>query len=134
MPQDPRRYRIFGAPVLAPCAGDVIFAVDGLPDMQVPELDEKHLAGNHVILRCSGVDIVLGHFRQGSVHVALNQRLAIGALIAEVGHSGATNEPHFHIHAQTPGAPEAPFSGAPIPMRINSRFRVRNDRVEIPVF
>ncbi len=132
MRQDPRRYRIFGAPVLAPCAGDVMVAVDGLPDMQVPKLDEKHLAGNHVILRCGGSDIVLGHFRQGSVRVALNERVAVGALVAEVGNSGATNEPHLHIHAQTPGTPEAPFSGAPLPMRIDGRFRVRNDRVEIP--
>lgn len=132
MPQDPRRYRIFGALVLAPCAGEVIAALDGLPDMPVPELDEQNLAGNHVILRCGGVDIVLAHFRQGSVRVAVNQSLASGAPIAQVGNSGATNEPHLHIHAQTPGTAEAPFSGAPIPMRLDGHFWVRNARFEIP--
>lgn len=62
LPKDPRRYRSFGAQVLAPCGGEVIVAADGLPDMPVPMADERHLAGNHVILRCGAVDIVIGHF------------------------------------------------------------------------
>ena len=32
-PADPRAYRIYGARVLAPCAGRVVLAVDGLPDL-----------------------------------------------------------------------------------------------------
>ena len=46
-PADPRAYRIYGARVLAPCAGRVVLAVDGLPDMRVPEMDREHMAGNH---------------------------------------------------------------------------------------
>lgn len=45
-PADPRAYRIYGAHVLAPCAGRVVLAVDGLPDMQVPQMDRAHMAGN----------------------------------------------------------------------------------------
>jgi hypothetical protein len=131
MPHDPNHYRIFGRAVIAPCAGEVIVAVDGLPDMQVPQADSAHLAGNHVILRCPGADILLGHFQNGSVLVRVGQHLVAGDPIAQVGNSGNTSEPHLHINAQGPGTAKAPFSGTPIPIRINGRYLVRNDRFEV---
>lgn len=128
MPADPRRYRIFGMPVVAPCAGTIIAATDGLPDMRVPEQDNNHLAGNHVILRCGAVDILLAHFREGSLRVRSGARIGTGTMIAEVGNSGATSEPHLHIHAQRPGTEAQPFSGRPIPVTIDGRYLVRNAR------
>lgn len=132
LPTDPRRYVIFGRPVVAPCAGDVIAAVDGLPDMPVPQMDHNHLAGNHVILRCANADILLGHFRNGSLLVKASQRLVVGQSIAEVGNSGNTSEPHLHINAMRPGTLEAPLSGEPIPIRIEGQYLVRNDRFVVP--
>jgi murein DD-endopeptidase MepM/ murein hydrolase activator NlpD len=128
MPADPRRYVIFGRLVIAPCAGQVIAVLDGLPDMQVPQVDRAHLAGNHVILRCADADILLGHFRKDSVRVRIDQQLAVGDAIAKVGNSGNTSEPHLHINAQLPGTVALPFAGAPIPIRIGRRYLVRNDR------
>jgi hypothetical protein len=128
LPAEPGRYIMFGLAVIAPCAGDVIAAVDGLPDLQVPQMDRDHLAGNHVTLRCAGVDILLGHFRTGTVRVVVGQKLGVGDGIAEAGNSGNTSEPHLHVHAQEPGTVAAHFSGAPIPIRINGRYLVRNDR------
>lgn len=131
MPAEPSRYVIFGKPVIAPCDGEVIAAVDGLHDLQVPQADHDHLAGNHVILRCAGADILLGHFRKGSVLVKVGQRLEIGHAIAQVGNSGNTSEPHLHINAMEPGTPDAPFAGAPIPIVIDGRYMVRNDRLQL---
>jgi hypothetical protein len=131
IPSDPRRYVIFGRQVIAPCAGQIIAAIDGLPDMQVPQVDRAHLAGNHVILRCADADILLGHFRRGSVHVHIGQRLATGDAIAQVGNSGNTSEPHLHINAQLPGTLTAPFAGAPIPIRIERQYLVRNNRFAV---
>ena len=131
MPADPSRYVIFGRPVIAPCDGKVMVAIDGPPDMQVPQVDRDHLAGNHVILHCAGADILLGHFREGSVRVKAGQTLAVGDAIAQVGNSGNSSEPHLHINAQEPGTAAAPFSGAPIPIRIEGRYLVRNDRYDI---
>lgn len=132
MPSDPSRYRIFGRAVIAPCTGSVIVAVDGLPDMMVPKTDAAHLAGNHVILRCGDVDILLGHFHKGSLRVTRGQKLESGEMIALAGNSGNSSEPHLHIHAQRPGTKIAPFSGKPIPIRINGRYLVRNDRIIMP--
>jgi Peptidase family M23 len=123
LPADPRRYVIFRMPVIE--------VVDGLPDMQVPQVDRAHLAGNHVILRCANADILLGHFEKDSVQVRVGQRLNTGDLVAHVGNSGNTSEPHLHINAQKPGTPEAPFSGSPIPVRIEGRYLVRNSRLVV---
>jgi Peptidase family M23 len=128
MPVDPSQYFVFGRPVIAPCEGEVIAAVDGLPDMQIPLQDEAHLAGNHIVLRCGNADILLAHFRKGSVLVRNGQQLVVGSPVAEVGNSGESGEPHLHIHAQAHGTDDAPFSGAPIPILINGRYLVRNDR------
>ncbi len=131
LPVDPRAYAIFGMPVMAPCAGDVIVAIDGLPDMPVPKVDRANLAGNHVILRCTKADILLGHFRKGSLRVRVGQQVKVRYPIAQVGNSGNTSEPHLHIHAQMPGTPGEPFSGAPISIRIDGRYLARNDRLVV---
>lgn len=128
MPSDPARYFIFRMPVVAPCSGKIIAAVDGLQDMRVPQVDQDHLAGNHVIQRCRGLDVLLAHFKQGSVRVRTGQQIAAGTVIAAVGNSGATSEPHLHIHAQEPGDRATPFAGRPVAIRVADRFLVRNMR------
>ncbi len=130
-PSEPSAYHVYGAQVLAPCAGEIVFAVDGLPDMQVPQADRVHLAGNHVVLRCEDADIVLAHFRPDSLEVGVGSRLEVGDPIAAAGNSGNSDEPHLHIHAQVAGPAHAQMSADPLPIRINGRFLVRNERVSI---
>lgn len=130
-PSEPAAYAIFGTPVLAPCAGEVVVAEGDRPDMPVPMVDDGYPAGNHILLRCAGIDILLGHFRQGSVRVSTGDSIAVGQQIGEVGNSGETGEPHLHIHAQLPGTTERPFSGTPVPTRLEGRFLVRNDIVDM---
>ncbi len=132
LPPDPSKYNIYGVPVHAPCAGQVIVALDGLPDMQVPQTDRKHMAGNHALLRCKDADVLLGHFKPGSLKVALGDQVTVGQAVGAVGNSGNTSEPHLHIHAQQPGTLSEPLSGDPLPMRFDGRFLVRNDRVVAP--
>jgi Peptidase family M23 len=128
-PSDPTVYQIYGEPVLAPCTGMIVTAVDGLPDMKIPEIDRVNRAGNHVILRCGDIDVALAHFRPQSLLVQTGTAVKVGDRIAEVGNSGASDEPHLHIHAQRRGLPNTPMSGDPLPMRFNGRFLIRSDRV-----
>ena len=132
LPPQPSAYGIYGEQVYVPCTGQVIAALDGVPDMQVPQMDRQHMAGNHVLLRCKNADVLLGHFKTGSVKVATGQQLTVGQPIANVGNSGNTGEPHLHIHAQRAGTAAQPLSGDPLPVRFNGRFLVRNDRVSAP--
>jgi len=129
-PADPAAYAIFGAALRAPCTGRVIAAEGDRPDYAVPKRDQVNRLGNHVILRCAGAEIVLAHMRQGRVTVAPGDRVVVGDHLGEVGNSGASTEPHLHIHAQRP-APEGapPIAGAPLALRIGGRFLVRGDRM-----
>jgi hypothetical protein len=129
-PADPAAYAIFGAELRAPCAGTVIATEGEMPDFEVPNSDQVNRLGNHVILRCGEAEIVLAHMRQSSVIVASCDPVRVGDLLGQVGNSGASTEPHLHIHAQRPvalGAP--PVSGAPLALRIERRFLVRGDHL-----
>jgi hypothetical protein len=131
-PSDPRAYRIYGARVLAPCAGRVVLAVDGLPDMRVPEMDREHMAGNHILLRCADADVLIGHLSPGSVQVRVGDAVATGVWLGAVGNSGNTGEPHLHVHAQLPGPAGAPIGGDPLPVVFDGHFPVRGDRIGSP--
>jgi len=130
-PPDPAAYAIFGARLHAPCTGVVLQARDGHPDFQLPDNDLVNRLGNHLILRCSAADIVLAHMRAGSILVETGDAVQVGQQIGQVGNSGASGEPHLHIHAQKPAAPgAAPISGEPLSLLIGGRYLVRGDRLE----
>lgn len=129
LPDDPTAYVIFGDPVLAPCAGRVVVAHDGLPDLPPPTVDRAHLAGNHVVLACERAWVVLGHLRNGSVQVRVGDEVHEGQHLGRVGNSGNTGEPHLHIHAQRPGTDAAPLGGEPLAITFDGRFVARNDRI-----
>lgn len=128
-PADPTGYAIFGEPVHAPCSGRVIAAVDGHPDQLPGGSVPAALEGNHVILDCGDVWVVLAHFEIGSVGVAEGDNVRTGDLLARVGNSGRSDEPHLHLHAQTPGKRGASMEATPLPLTLDGRHLVRNDRV-----
>lgn len=128
-PADPAAYAMFGETVYAPCGGAVISVREDRPDMPVPVMDRSYLLGNHIVLACGDAHVVLAHFRRGGVEVAMAQTVAIGQVLGEVGNSGNTQEPHLHIHAQSPGTVDQPISGEPLPITIGGRYLVRNDRL-----
>lgn len=129
-PSDPNAYAVFGAELKAPCNGTIVRAEDTLPDFEIPDQDTVNRLGNHVILRCGEAEIVFAHMRQDSLSVAPGDDVVVGQRLGAVGNSGASTEPHLHIHAQRP-APEAapPISGEPLALRIDGRFLVRGDRL-----
>jgi hypothetical protein len=128
-PADPKRYAIFGRQIYAPCTGSVVTLSNDRPDLAVPAVDSKIMEGNHIRLRCNGVEVVMAHLKQGSVKVVIGQWAKVGQVIGAVGNSGMSDEPHLHIHAQTPGTAAAPFSGRPVAMLLGHRFLARNDRI-----
>ena len=121
-PNDAKAYAIFGDPVVSPCAGTIIAAVDSFPDAARISLDEKNPAGNHVTLRCSDVDITLAHLQRGSVAVRAGAQVARGTALGRVGNSGTSTEPHLQIHAER----HAANSTTAVPLRLDGRWLVRN--------
>ncbi len=114
-PRDPHAYAIFGSEVVSPCDGNVISALDGLPDGVA---DVKRPLGNHVVLRCGDAMVTVAQLQRGSVTVKAGARIASGAPIGRVGDSGLSPEPHLHIHAER--------GGEGVAMRFEGRWLVRN--------
>lgn len=120
LPKDLHAYVIYGATVVSPCAGRVIETRNDLPDLIPPRADPDNAAGNHIVLRCGDVDVVLAHLMPGSVQVSAGDPVAAGAPVARVGNTGNTSEPHLHIHAVDPS------SGRGVPIRFDGVTPVRN--------
>ena len=91
-----------GVAVVAPAAGRVVGARDGMPDISsaaaaAPALDGRD-CGNGVRLdHGEGWVSQLCHLRRGSIAVRPGDRVAAGDLLGRVGLSGETSFPHLHI-------------------------------------
>jgi hypothetical protein len=101
--------------------------VDHYPDLQPPQRDEEHLAGNHVIVECKGVNVLLAHLMEGSIKVGEEDEVVEGQIIGQVGNSGNTSQPHLHIHAER-GRDEDKqiLEGNGVPITFGGRYLVRN--------
>jgi hypothetical protein len=91
----------WGQPIVAPAAGTVTDAVDGVADNVPGEMNAAQRAGNHVILdHGNGEWSLLAHFKRGSVRVKTGQKVAAGDTLGLCGNSGNSSEPHLHYHLQ----------------------------------
>lgn len=131
MPAEPQKYAIFGSQVLAPLDGVVEQVRADLPDLPVPQTDELRAAGNHIVIRGRAEDgreirVLLAHLQRGSVNVTEGQSVRAGQVIARVGNSGNTTEPHLHLGVNVGGEADQPLSGEGVPFLIEGRFPVRN--------
>lgn len=128
-PSELEKYVIYGATVYSPCTGTVLEAVDGLPDQIPPARDTENLAGNHVIIECQGVQLVLAHLQEGTVQVTSGESVDEGQPLGKVGNSGNTTEPHLHIHAvanDSGGDSIKVMDGEGVPLLFDGKFLVRN--------
>jgi len=105
-------YWAWGRPLLAPAAGVVVEAVNGVRDNrpQVQVENRRDPAGNHVVLALgNGEFALLAHMRRGSVRVRAGDHVRAGDVLGLTGNSGNSSEPHLHFHVQDrPGL----FAGA----------------------
>ncbi|MDQ7017351.1 MAG: urea transporter [Gammaproteobacteria bacterium] len=106
-------YFVFGLPVLAPIAGQVVRCVSDVADNAPGEVNTKRNWGNFILLRTtSGLHVMLAHLRQNSLKVEEGQWLQAGEVIAACGNSGRSPQPHLHLQVQataTLGAATVPF-------------------------
>src|SRR5215831_3617441 len=104
-----RSYYSYGAEVLAVANGVVVEVKDGIPE-NTPPADQKDVdeiertltmetaAGNHVNLDLGGgVYAAYCHLQPGSIRVKLGDKVTPGEVIALLGNSGHTGEPHLHF-------------------------------------
>jgi hypothetical protein len=124
---DLESYSIFGVELYSTCAGRIAAAMDDFEDLVPPATDPEHPAGNHVLIECKGVEVLLAHMKHGSVRVGVGDSVTVETVLGQVGNTGNTSEPHLHIHAEQGGEPGAILDGKAVPITIDGRFLVRGD-------
>lgn len=108
----------WGQPVHAAFGGEIVQAVDGVPERQWLHiareswlalknvlafglarrgLDSARLAGNHVVMRAGRTCALYAHLAPGSVAVTSGQEVRAGHVIGRVGHTGNSTAPHLHF-------------------------------------
>lgn len=104
---DKRSYFAYGKQVLAVADGRVVKVKDGLPE-NVPGHDEefhpavpitiKTIAGNMIALDLGkGQFAHYLHLKPGTLRVKVGERVRRGQLLAKIGNSGDSREPHLHF-------------------------------------
>jgi murein DD-endopeptidase MepM/ murein hydrolase activator NlpD len=122
-------YESYDVAVHSPCTGIVEEAVDKVPDNSPGQTDPQHLSGNHVLLRCGALRVLLAHLRRGSVALIAGEPVRGGQLVGRIGNSGNTNEPHLHVSAVASDSPGPWRQAAGVPITFAGRFLSVNDVV-----
>ena len=97
-------YPGFGADVLAVASGDVVAALDGVPDNQTPpekdyEITLENIAGNYILQDIgNGLYALYAHLVEGSVAFSVGDHIQAGRVIGRMGNSGNSDMPHLHFH------------------------------------
>lgn len=129
-PSELNQYEIFETEVYSPCNGEIVKITNNLPDSRPPDRDQANLPGNSIVIKSDGYLVVLAHLRTNSIVVREGEFLKQGQIIAKVGNSGNTTEPHLHIHAVQGDALRQVFEGTGVPMLFDNQFLVRNSLVK----
>jgi murein DD-endopeptidase MepM/ murein hydrolase activator NlpD len=116
--------------VYSPLDGTVVQVEQGYPDLEPGQQDQEHPLGNHVVIRhhASGTFIFLIHLQQGSLTLRKGDEVRSGEPVGRVGNSGASPEPHLHVHAIAGDA----TAGKPVrrvPLVFDGQFLRRNSLV-----
>jgi hypothetical protein len=127
-PESNAAYHAWGEEVLAVADAVVAHVQDGIAE-NVPGLMSRAvpitletLAGNNIVLDLGdGRYAFYAHLQPGSVRVRTGDRVARGDVIALVGNSGNSTEPHLHFHVAN--GPTLANEGLPYSFE---RFSVRD--------
>jgi hypothetical protein len=111
--EDNSNYFSYRKPVLAVAGAKVVALQDGLEDnhpghvgAEAFHLTRDTIGGNFIVLDLgNGYFAQYMHLRPGSLRVKLNERVRRGEVIAEVGSSGSSFEPHLHFQVTDSAMP-----------------------------
>lgn len=94
-------YYAFNERLTAPGNGRVSTVIDSRPDAPVGDSDLEHPEGNVIVIDIGGGRYVLyAHLKRGSARVDVGDTVVSGQVIALVGDSGNSDEPHLHLQVQ----------------------------------
>ena len=103
-------YHAWGAEIIAPAAGTVVYARGDIADNAEPgtvdletftQADDPAgaVGGNNVVIdHGNGEYSFLAHMQEGSVRVEVGDRVEAGQVLGLLGNSGNSDAPHLHYH------------------------------------
>ena len=99
----------YGEPVLAAARGEIVEAVNDLPENETPgplaravPVTWDNIAGNRVTLRLpGGLCVLYAHLKSGSVRVRVGDTVEVGTVLGLLGNSGNSFGPHLHFQVST---------------------------------
>lgn len=110
-PKDNKSYLCYGSDVFAVADGTVVEIKDGIIE-NVPNqppavpITLETVAGNHIDLDLGGgVYAMYAHLQPGSLKVKLGDRVKRGQVIALLGNTGNSTEPHLHFQLMDRNSP-----------------------------
>lgn len=119
-------YHVYDQAVRAPAAGRVVAVHDGDPDAPPGQRDRRRGGGNRIVLEIAPDQyLFIVHLRPGSIRVAPGESVRQGDIVARVGNSGNSSEPHLHLHVQD--AP-VPGDGQGIPFYFSDYVTVSDEQ------
>ena len=109
--KDNRSYLCFGEEVRAVADGVVAESRDGIPEniphqKPVVPITLDTVAGNHINLDLGGgVFAMYAHLQPGSLRVKVGDRVRRGQVLALLGNTGNSTEPHLHFQLMSRNSP-----------------------------
>lgn len=98
----------YNRPVVAPQAGWVVAVENDVDDNMIGDVNLKKNWGNTVVIKHGeGLFTKLSHLKKGSVKVEEGELVKKGQVVASLGNSGRSPEPHIHFQMQA-----APYIGS----------------------
>ena len=112
--RDNKSYRAYGSDVLAVADSTVAAVHDGIPE-NVPgptsravPITRETVGGNYVFLDLGGGRYAFyAHLQPGTLRVKTGDRVKRGQVLALLGNSGNSTEPHLHFHVTDRPSPLA---------------------------
>lgn len=103
-------YLAYGQEILAVADGVVARTRDGMPDEtpphNPPDPSVDTAAGNYIMQDIGGGHYAFyAHLSPGSLRVGVGERVTRGQVIALLGNSGNSSEPHLHFHVSNSADP-----------------------------
>jgi hypothetical protein len=82
--------------------------------------------GNHIFIQAGEYYVLLCHLKRDSIKVHIGESVKIGQLLAEVGNSGASIQPHLHVQVMS-NDQYFPLFANLLPFKL-SRGKIKKDK------
>ena len=129
----------YGSDVLAVADGVVATVKDGIPEnipgptSRAVPITPETIGGNHIILDLGGGRFAFyAHLQPGKIRVKVGDRVKRGEVMALLGNSGNSTEPHLHFHITNANSALG-SEGLPYLLDAwHNEIPMQNDRVNFP--